>query len=263
MKGLRRIKIGRRWIQRRDVSKYAEICPDKRHKEFEEGVYYILRTTVSPENEIISQLPPSKIKRELEQLDKALSRISPDTQREINTVGIHNSSQHIHARILGALVRVLDRATGKDWQDSDGALSELDNDLSEVLTGKEIKTTEDRLLALVSLVVLEVISEDARKPIERLRDDASLALTRISERKKPIRDEARATLGRHAAAIWSAHGGKIDYGEFSDFVIMLIADVKFDDFTGKARADPINLVSDIMRDLEVNGIPYWNLWGPP
>ena len=63
--------------------KYEGHCPDKLHKAFERGVREIAKNTRRSDR--IRQLKkyPSKVKRELEQLDKALRKLSLEARSSL------------------------------------------------------------------------------------------------------------------------------------------------------------------------------------
>ena len=93
-----------------DIGEYTNLCPDKRRADFEYGSICIVEAAkMGPTEEMFStsRRPPSKIKRDLEQLIDAFDRLSPDTIFFLKVnAGLTDPTKVMKDYLLGALNRV-------------------------------------------------------------------------------------------------------------------------------------------------------------
>jgi hypothetical protein len=76
--------------------KYDGLCPDNQHETFERKVQIIAATASKIEGERQSKKPPSKVKRDLEQLRNSLHKLSPDALSSLSDM---EDSEFLHSPI--------------------------------------------------------------------------------------------------------------------------------------------------------------------
>jgi len=86
-----------------DYDKYHGSCPDKRHKDFELGARRIVDIASGSDGERRKILPPSKVKRELEQLRNSLHNLSLEAQSSLWVMGAKGSCYSPSSDLLGRI----------------------------------------------------------------------------------------------------------------------------------------------------------------
>ncbi|MBT7268169.1 MAG: hypothetical protein HN884_14945 [Rhodospirillaceae bacterium] len=174
-----------------DIGEYTNLCPDKRRADFEYGSICIVEAAkMGPTEEMFStsRRPPSKIKRDLEQLIDAFDRLSPDTIFFLKVnAGLTDPTKVMKDYLLGALNRVGKGKISPDrsrknigeqawaiWVAHDGSLRG-----KEKGGGSDFETYVERLLMNVGFV-----SEDKKKNRVSV-DNLVRSIKRASKKQAP------------------------------------------------------------------------------
>ena len=113
--------------------------------------------------------------------------------------------------------------------------------------------------AAVALNTAAGLSDIQNSVVNRIHRITQRAADSITGGRRKF-DGVRAGLGRDAAAIWGAHGGKVDDIDFVAFVERLIQNAGFESDDKKSRIDFDALVREIRMDVKKLGYPAWQLW---
>lgn len=259
----------------REAGMYAHLCPDDRLAEFEYGACCIVDSTKTGDADdivgvlrIVKGLPekpkaPIKIRRDLEQLANALTRLSPDAEELVNNAA---RSQEYY-RYFVKLVRQLDEVPGLFSADDsvrEAARSALPSNTSIAEATRQQGAEAFRRLPVAAKEDLKKVwlNQNARRngPVDQMLKLIGRALDNVVDQRHGP-DKLRLKLGRDAWAIWCAHGGNVADERFKDFVFDLIYNAGLDtDGKSKARINLDTLVREIRNNAKERRAPPWQLW---